>query len=138
MKYNYFSKLSFLLGKHKRKVISCCIVISIEAIFTIAASIFTAYYGVDVALNSGSYHKLWMYVIGLGLIYVIENISFYYMFMQGNANKKNVSKDLASRIFNKAIYQDMNFYNHHPSGAVINLIDSDLPYCVMLDYFDNY
>ena len=58
MKVNYFNKCKKLLSNNKNAVIWSCIFIMLQAIVSIASSIFSAYYGIDVALVSKSVDKL--------------------------------------------------------------------------------
>ena len=58
MKNSYIQKCKELLSNNKRAVILGCVFVVLQALVSIAASIFSAYYGIDVALVSKSVDKL--------------------------------------------------------------------------------
>lgn len=126
MKNSYIQKCNELLSNNKKAVILGCVFVVLQALVSIASSIFGAYYGIDVALVSKSVDKLILASVVILTLGILDTILFHLMYRRGIKVCKILGVDIREKVFNKAIYLDMDYHNHHASGAILNTIDYDV------------
>lgn len=125
-KINYFNKINQLLGNNKKTVIICLLLISISAVFSLAGSVFSAYYGINKALVSKDI-KLIIFAAGIiGVLSLTSLIFFHITYRKSLKYTKKQSDDLRQKVFKKAIYLDVNYFTTHSTGGMINTIIYDV------------
>lgn len=121
----YLSKYKYLFKDHKKVVITCIVLICIQGIIGIGATLFSAYYGIDVALVSKDLNKIIVFAVVSFLFSLLTAILFHTMYQIGLKESVKIAVNLKNKIFNKAIYLDMKYHSKHSSGAILNIIDYD-------------
>lgn len=123
---NYFSKISFLLGKNKRAVVVCLVLISISAVLSLAGSVFSAYYGINKALVNKDIKLIVLAAVVVGVLTITSLIFFHITYRLSLKYTKKQSDDLREKVFRKAIYLDVNYFTTHSTGGMINTIIYDV------------
>ena len=121
----YFSRYKYLFKDHKKIIITCIVLICIQGILGIGGTLFSAYYGIDVALASREINKIIIFAIVSFIFSMATGILFHTMYQIGLKESVKIAVNLKNKIFNKAIYLDMKYHSKHSSGAILNIIDYD-------------
>lgn len=122
----YILNCKELLGKHKKTIYLCIILIIIQTIVNLSSSMFSALYGINVALASKNLSKILISVIISFLLTIISISLFHYMYQISIKALKEIAKETKKKVFNNAIELDVNYHNHHASGGILNTIDYDV------------
>ena len=121
----YLEKYKYLFKDHKKVVIICIILICIQGILGISSTLFSAFYGLDVAFASGELDKIITFAVVSFIFSLTTGILFHTMYQIGLKESVKIAVNLKNKIFNKAIYLDMKYHSTHSSGAILNIIDYD-------------
>ena len=122
----YISNCKELLGKHKKTIYLCIVLIIIQTIVNLGSSLFSALYGINVALTSKDLSKIITTVIITFVLTIISVSLFHYMYQISIKALKEIAKETKKKVFNNAIELDVNYHNHHASGGILNTIDYDV------------
>lgn len=125
-KISYYHKCKYLLGKDAKRVVWCCAFGIISMLFSLANSIFAAYYGINKALMSGSFDKIVLATVVIGTLGMLSTLTFHVTYRLCLRIVKSVAIELRQRVFRKTIYLDTEYYNTHASGAMLNTIIYDV------------
>jgi len=120
-----FNKYKYLFKEYKKIFTICVVLIILQTIIGIASTIFSAFYGINVAFVSGDFNKIIIYAIITFILTFLSSILFHAMYQKGLKEGVKIGINLKNRIFNKTIYLDMKYHSKHSSGAVLNMIDYD-------------
>ena len=121
----YLDKYKYLFKDHKKVIVTCIILICIQGAIGIGATLFSAYYGIDIALASRDLYKIIIFAIISFVFSMTTGILFHVMYQIGLKESVKIGVNLKNKIFNKAIYLDMKYHSKHSSGAILNIIDYD-------------
>ena len=79
----YLEKYKYLFKDHKKVVIICIILICIQGILGIASTLFSAFYGLDVAFASGELDKIITFAVVSFIFSLTTGILFNTMYQIG-------------------------------------------------------
>lgn len=133
MKSSFFKKCNDLLGSSKKIVLICIGLTILNVLLSVSTTIFSSYYGIDVALMSKELDKLIFFVIVIFIVTFLDYLIFHITYRLGIIEFRKMALNIRKRVFNKAIYLDKEYHNTHPSGGILNTIDYDVDlFCNMM------
>lgn len=85
-----------------------------------------AYFGIDRAFKENSVSLFIIVICSIFVAQVISNITYSMCFRKGNELTKNICIETREKIFEKVMELDKEYYNTHPTGAIINTVVGDV------------
>jgi len=85
-----------------------------------------AYYGIDKAFKENSIPLFIIVICSIFVAQIISNITYSMCFRKGNELTKNICIETREKLFKKVMELDKEYYNTHPTGAIINTVVGDV------------